>query len=81
MAFEFELVCVLSQMMNMKCDVVDGLVGSLQRLIMKSLTPFLGSSVGDLGMSLKVRLSLMLRDFESKMVSFMILFLPLTKAS
>lgn len=56
-------------------------VGSLQCLIVKSLTAFLGSSVGDSGMPWKVRLSLMLCDFESRMVSFMILFLPLTKAS
>ncbi len=41
---------------------------------MKSLTDFSGSSGVCSGMTVKTKLSLMLRDFKSGMLSFMALF-------
>lgn len=56
-------------------------VGGLSWLIMKSMTALSGWSVGGSGMLVKIRLSLMLRDYKSRMDSFMVLFSEVTEAS
>ena len=55
--------------------------GCLSCVIMMSFTAVSGWSVDGLGMLVKIRLSLMLRDSKSRMVSFMVLFSLVTEAS
>lgn len=61
------------------CSTVSGV--SLSWLTMKSLTDFSGSSVDDSGMPEKIRLSLILRDCISRIVSCMALFSAMTEVS